>query len=316
MTNATDTPALSFWERQEERFQKFVHRTRTDSFCLSIPGLHRQVAIYCLEMLLDTDRLTREAIAAHRGKPRLEGYRGPISAGQFLEAHAIGYEIKSGSLENIPKNGPVIFVANHPHGVVEPLIGAALVMQIRKDLLALANFSLLSNPIYGPYVAPIDFREGRNADRFNLRSIARFRHHIKSGGAGIVAPAGAVATRTELAKTATDSEWRPSAAKWARLYDATVVPFYFEGDNSPLFHIATKMNMVFRLGVMALENYRLRKSRRRLAIGTPISPETLRSFPSAIEATQFLREQTFGLREKMEIAEPPAALEYSRLGAA
>jgi hypothetical protein len=75
------------------------------------------------------------------------------------------------------------------------------------------------------------------------------------------------------------------------------------------------MNMVFRLAVMTLENYRLRNSRRRLAIGTPIAPATLQSFPTAIEATQFLREQTFGLREKMGIAEPPAALAYSRLGA-
>lgn len=315
MTNVTNNPPLSFWEQLEERFQQFVHRTRTDSFCLSTPGLHRQFAIYCLEMLVCGDRLTRAALAAHHGKPRPEGYLSPISAGQFLEAHQITYDIAVGSLDRIPKTGPVLFIGNHPHGVIEVMIGAALAMQVRKDILALANFSLLSNPVCGPYIAPIDFRAGRNAEKFNLRSVIRFRNHIKSGGAAIIAPSGAVATRSELSKTATDAEWQPSAAKWARLYDATVVPFYFEGDNSALFHLATKMNMVFRLAVLALENYRLRKSHRRVAIGAPISPEVLKSFPTAIEATRFLREQTLTLGDKMEFGEEPSALEYSHLGA-
>lgn len=299
MTDIAQSPARLFLEQLEDRFQEFVHRTRTDSFCLTIPGLHRQVAVYCLEMLICGDRMTRIALAAHRGEPAPEGYLGAISAAQFLAAHEITYEIAEGALDNIPARGPVLIVGNHPHGIVEAVIAAAAIEQVRKDLLVLANYSLISNPICGPYIAPIDFRQGRNADRLNLRSVTQFRAHLKAGGAGFVAPSGAVATRSELSKTATDAEWQPSAAKWARIHNATVVPVYIEGDNSALFHLASKLNPVFRLALMALENYRLRKTRRRGAIGAPISPETLKSFATPIEATRYLRDQTLALRDRL-----------------
>jgi putative hemolysin len=286
LTDIAQTRAQAFWDQLEDRFQEFVHRTRTDSF-------------YGLEMLICRDRMTRIALAAHRGKPAPEGYLSPITATQFLEAHGIAYEIAEGALDNIPAFGPVLIVGNHPHGIVEAVIAAAAIEQVRKDLLALANYSLLSNPICGPYIAPIDFRQGPNAERFNLRSVTRFRNHIKAGGAGFIAPSGAVATRLELAKTATDAEWQSSAAKWARIHNATVVPVYIEGDNSALFHLASRLNPVFRLGVMALENYRLRNSRRRGAIGAPISPDELKAFATPIEATRFLRERTLALRDKL-----------------
>jgi putative hemolysin len=310
MTSSEGAQALSFNEELEERFARFVHHTRTDSYCLSTPGITRQILIYCLEMLLCGDRLTRKALAAHRGAPPPEGYLGPLSAGQVLAAHQIEYRIKAGSTAYIPKTGPVMFVGNHPHGMIDAMIGADVIMQVRKDLRVLANFSLLSNPVCGPYIAPIDFRGGRNADAFNIRSTAAFRQHVKGGGAGFVAPAGAIATREELNETATDGEWRTSAAKWARSAKATIVPMYIDGENSALFHLASKMNMVFRLGVLALENFRLRRSVRNIAIGAPISPDMLSAFPSALEATAFMRERTYALRDMIRSSETGEALEF------
>jgi putative hemolysin len=192
--------------------------------------------------------------------------------------------------------------------MIDAMIGADVIMQIRKDLKVLANFSLLSNPVCGPYLAPIDFRGGRNADTFNLRSIAAFRQHLKAGGAAFVAPAGAIATREDLNAAATDSEWRTSAAKWARSAKATIVPMYIEGDNSPLFHLASRLNIILRLGVLALENFRLRRSVRNIAIGAPISPETLNAFPTAVEATEFMRERTYALQDMIRASDSAEAL--------
>jgi putative hemolysin len=308
MTYAGGSEAFSFSERLEDRFAQFVHRTRTDSYCLSASGLARQIFIYCLEMLTCGDRLTRKALAVHRGSPPPEGFLGPLSAGQVLAAHQIEYRIRAGSAAYIPKTGPVMFVGNHPHGMIDAMIGADVIMQVRKDLRVLANFSLLSNPVCGPYIAPIDFHGGRNADAFNLRSIAAFRQHLKAGGACFVAPAGAIATREDLNETATDSQWRTSAAKWARSAKATIVPMYIEGDNSALFHLASKLNIVFRLGILALENFRLRRSVRNIAIGAPISTEILSAFPSAVEATAVMRERTYALKGMISSSEAAGAL--------
>ena len=51
-----------------------------------------------------------------------------------LSALNIDYSIASGSTENIPEEGPVVIVANHPLGAIEGVILADLVGSVRKDV--------------------------------------------------------------------------------------------------------------------------------------------------------------------------------------
>jgi|SRR5271166_5182273 len=297
---------MPVFARLEERFERFVQRTRTDSYALSVPGLPGQVAVYCLEMLMCQDRLTQKALAAWKGQPAPEGYRCAISPGQFLQAHGITYEVLVGSLDFVPRSGPAIVVGNHPYGIIEVVICFDLVMQLRKDALVLANYCFYSNPLVTPYMAPIDFRGRPRSARMNLQSTVQFRDHVRNGGIGLMAPSGTVATRYDLSKPATEPEWSTSAARLAMNHNATVVPVCSEGEASTLFHLASKTGLAPRLAVMMLENYRLRRRHLRVAVGPPVSPETLRGFGSAVEATQFLRAQVDGLRTALAAKASPA----------
>ena len=63
-----------------------------------------------------------------------------------LDALNIDYAIAKGSLENIPKDGPVVIVANHPLGAIEGVILADLIGQVRSDVKVLANEMLKRLP--------------------------------------------------------------------------------------------------------------------------------------------------------------------------
>ena len=287
---------MSIVARLEERFERFVQRTRTDSYALSVPGLPGQVAVYCLEMLMCQDHFTQKAMDAWKGQPPPEGCRSAISPGQFLQAHGITYEVLVGSSDFVPRYGPAIVVGNHPYGIIEVIMCFDLVMQARNDPIVLANYCFYSNPLVKPYIAPIDFRGTHRSAKMNLQSTVQFRDHVRNGGIGLMAPSGTVATRDDLSKSATEPEWSTSAARLAMNHNATVVPMCCEGEASTLFHLASKIGTAPRLAVMMLENYRLRKRHLRVAVGPPVSPKTLRSFDSAAAATQFLRGQVDGLR--------------------
>ncbi len=117
-----------------------------------------------------------------------------------------------------------MFVGNHPHGVIEVMVAADRDHGGEEGSAGVGEFLVaVKSGLWALYGKPIDFRAGRNAERLQFEVVIKqLRDHIKSGGAGFVAPSGAVATRSKLSKTATDGEWQPSAAKWARLHNATV----------------------------------------------------------------------------------------------
>ncbi|TXZ86632.1 hemolysin, partial [Vibrio cholerae] len=55
-----------------------------------------------------------------------------------------------GRVEQIPTQGPVVIVANHPLGAIEGVILADLVGQVRKDVKVLANQLLKRLPEIEP----------------------------------------------------------------------------------------------------------------------------------------------------------------------
>ena len=64
----------------------------------------------------------------------------------FLEAMNVHPAVSEGDLKWVPKNGPVVVVANHPFGMVEGAVLAALLGRIRPDVKILANRFLATLP--------------------------------------------------------------------------------------------------------------------------------------------------------------------------
>jgi putative hemolysin len=158
-------------------------------------------------------------------------------------------------LDALPRTGPLVSVANHPFGLIDGLLIGHLANRVRRDFKVLTNSRL-----YPPdaeirnYILPIDFDPTPTAQETNLNSRAVARAHIKGGGCIIVFPAGGVATTPSFfAKKAVDFEWKPFTARLVHDAKAPVVPIFFPGQNSRMFHIASHIGMTARMAYLLHE---------------------------------------------------------------
>jgi putative hemolysin len=201
------------------------------------------------------------------------------------------------SEERVPAKDALVIVCNHPFGALDGLALLAAILPRRPDLRLLANSALGIFAELRPSFLPLDVL-GKKEDR-NVRNIASVRlaiEHLKSGGALGIFPAGTV-SHWQRGRGVTDPEWQSGLARLARQYGASVLPVYFEGQNSALFHVMGLVHPLVRTLMLPKEILRLRGGRIRMHIGRPVEPAVLRLFPSPEKTTEYLRLRTYALRE-------------------
>lgn len=209
----------------------------------------------------------------------------------------LSLEYDAAKLAAIPREGPLIIVANHPFGLVDGLLIGSLTNRVRKDFKVLTNARL-----YPPdadvrrYILPIDFDQTEEALKTNLATRATARRHIKSGGCLIIFPAGGVATTpTPFAWRAIDLDWKPFTARLIHEAKASVVPIYFHGQNSRLFQIASHISMTARLALLLHEVANKIGRCFHATIGDVIGYEAMRQITDSKALCTFLRNGTYRL---------------------
>lgn len=71
----------------------------------------------------------------------------------------IGIDYNATQLAHIPNTGPLIFVANHPFGVVDGLILGYFVSRVRSRFTVLASEVLYKERLFSSYILPIDLSD-------------------------------------------------------------------------------------------------------------------------------------------------------------
>jgi putative hemolysin len=157
-------------------------------------------------------------------------------------------------LERIPKEGPVVVVANHPHGMVDGMIFADLIGRVRSDYRILTR-SLLTNidEVAGSYMIPVPFPHDPDAQRKGVEMRAKAMAHLKAGGVVALFPSGVVASSDTWWGPAIEREWNVFTAKMIRRSGATVVPMRFPGQNSRAYQIANQVSPMLRQGLLLHE---------------------------------------------------------------
>jgi putative hemolysin len=148
---------------------------------------------------------------------------------------------------------PVVLIANHPFGIVDGIGALALAEDLGRPFKILINKELLKVPELGPYSLPIDFDETRAAHKTNLETREEAVRLLSSGTTIVVFPAGGVATAPRPFARAKDLPWKPFVARLVQGARASVIPVYFEGQCSPLFHLASRLSMTLRLSMLIHE---------------------------------------------------------------
>jgi putative hemolysin len=199
-------------------------------------------------------------------------------------------------LARIPATGPVVVVANHPHGLVDGMIMGEMVSRVRGDFKILTRSLLTGIPEIEQFMIPVPFPHEENSRELGLEMRNLTMAHLKAGGLVILFPAGKVAMSETWFGPAVEAEWNVFTHKIIQRSGAAIVPIHFTGQNSRAFLIANKLSDTLRQGLLLYEIKRALNKPQRPHIGHPISADELAKWegnPRGFLA--WLREHTLAL---------------------
>ncbi len=207
------------------------------------------------------------------------------------------YQTHYHSKSNIPKNGKLVVIANHAFGIADGLTICSLISKIRQDYKIITHKVLQGADLIKNKIIPLDFSKNRNALINNIAARKECEEHLRNNGALIIFPSGSVSTKPKLKKgiKAIDREWKQFTSKIIMKTQSPVLPIFFEGQNSELFHVADKIGQVFRYSLMIYELKRRMGKKIDVHIGQRIPFETIKEIGNLIEITKFLRNSTYRL---------------------
>lgn len=215
----------------------------------------------------------------------------------ILRTLAIGYEVSDEDREKIPKHGPLIMVANHPFGAVDGLILGDIMTRTRLDVRVLGNRVLARIPELRSWIIPVDPNARPDSVRANIGSMRTVIKWLREGSALGVFPSGTV-SHLRLGNGVSDPAWHPNIAALVRMTGATVVPVFFEGQNSMFFQLAGLLHPAFRTVLLASEIVKRQHSTIRVRIGRPIGQEKTDRYPEDETLIQYLRFKTYALQRR------------------
>ncbi len=216
-----------------------------------------------------------------------------------LDTMGIELTTPQAQLDRIPKSGPVIVVANHPHGMVDGMIFADLIGRVRPDYRILTRSLLTSiDEVAGSYMIPVPFPHDPDAQRKGVEMRANAMAFLKQGGVVALFPSGVVASSETFFGPAIEAEWNVFTAKMIRRSGAQVVPMKFVGANSRAYQIANKISPMLRQGLLLHEIVHACNKPQGPIVGHPLTDDqlsTLKDDPRGFMA--WLRSHTLGLKD-------------------
>ncbi|WP_084625774.1 lysophospholipid acyltransferase family protein [Loktanella sp. S4079] len=200
-------------------------------------------------------------------------------------------------LDNIPKSGPTVLVANHPHGLVDGMILADLIGRVRTDYRILTRSILTGiDQDAADFMIPVPFPHEPDAQKkmVEMRRVAM--DHLKNGGLIALFPSGVIASSETMFGPAVEAEWNVFTSKMIRTSGAQVVPCFFPGANSRWYQMANRISATLRQSLLLHEIVHACGKPQKPVIGKMFDPEevtTRLKEPRAFMA--WLREQTLKL---------------------
>ncbi len=235
---------------------------------------------------------------------RADGYEKEVASGRdfwavMVERYGLSLDVVGGALSNIPKDGPLILIANHPYGILDGLMMGHILSQTRGDFRILANQVFRKAEDLNRIILPISFDDTKEAMKLNLQTRKTSLDYLGQGGAIGIFPGGTVSTAATPFSHPMDPGWRGFTARMVAKSNATVVPLFFDGHTSRLFQIASHLHYTLRMGLLIKEFKKRVDTPVRVVVGDPIGRDVLD--PLATDTRKmmdFLRKATYELSPK------------------
>lgn len=207
---------------------------------------------------------------------------------RVLDVLGTSHHVSLGDLENIPVDGPLLVVANHPLGMQDALAVLQLIGSVRRDVRVLGNDWLATVPQLGPLLLPVDVFGKGAASR--LRGVYRA---LERGEALIVFPAGEV-SRVRPGGVR-DGRWSDGFARLSMRSKAPVLPVHISARNSAMFYGLSMLAKPLSTAMLPREAVAPGRRRIGFSIGALISADELgqRSRHSSTQAARLMRRHVY-----------------------
>ncbi len=202
-------------------------------------------------------------------------------------------------LDRIPKTGPVVIVANHPHGMVDGMVFADLIGRVRTDYRILTRAFLTDiDEDAGRFLIPVPFPHEEDAQAKMVEMRKQAMAHLKDGGVIAIFPSGVVASSNSLFGPMVEDEWNLFTAKMIRMSGARVVPLFFPGANSRWYQMANQVSATLRQSLLIHEIVNACGKPQKPIVGHPFDEEEVKErLKDQRACMDWMREQTLNLKD-------------------
>ncbi|WP_332872486.1 lysophospholipid acyltransferase family protein [Pontibaca salina] len=274
-----------------------VYDRRTLTYANSFDNPRTRFIIRALEWMTGKLTILRMVNAFEKEN---ESYRGQKFWRGALDTMGIDLLTPEEQIANIPVDGPVVVVANHPHGMVDGMVLADLIGRVREDYRILTRSVLTGlDEAATSFMIPVPFPHDPDVQRKMVAMRAAAMEHLSQSGVVALFPSGVVMSSDNWFGPPIEREWNVFTAKMIRRSGARVVPIYFPGHNSRWYQIACRISPTLRQGLLLHEIVRSCKKPQAPVVGPPLSDEQmalLETDPRGFMA--WLRDHTLSLADR------------------
>ena len=159
---------------------------------------------------------------------RAHGYQDEVARGRdfwqvIVERYGLSLDFVGGSIDHIPKAGPLVLIANHPYGLLDGIALGHILSVARVDFRIYAHTVFQKLDQLNRYILPVSFDETKVAMRQNLKTRKQALDFLAKGGAIGIFPGGNVSTARRLFAKPIDPGWRSFTARMIARSNATAV---------------------------------------------------------------------------------------------
>lgn len=232
---------------------------------------------------------------------RADGYDKEVEAGRdfwdvMIDRYGLSLDVIGGALANIPKDGPLIVISNHPYGILDGLVLGHILSSTRGDFRILAHRVFRKAEDLNRIILPISFDGTKEALKVNIETRRIAHDYLKAGGAIGIFPGGTVSTSAKPFTRPMDPGWRSFTARLVAKSDATVLPIFFDGHNSRLFQIASHLHYTLRTALFINEFRKRVDEPVKVVIGEPLPASGIAAHKADARAMMdYLRGKTYEL---------------------
>jgi len=207
---------------------------------------------------------------------------------RVLDLLGTSYYVNPRERENIPVDGGLLVVANHPLGMQDALAMLQLIGSVRSDVRILGNDWLAAVPQLKKLLLPVDVFGNGTASR--LRGIYRA---LEEGQALIVFPAGEVSR--VRANGVRDGLWSDGFARLAMRRKVPVLPIHIAARNSAMFYGLSMLAKPLSTAMLPREAVTFGSRRIGFSIGALVGADELaqRSGGSPEQAAKLMRRHVY-----------------------